>query len=68
MILNKLVLTNLTFSIDGQQAGTFVWNDDQFYQYSFNHSVFSKDSLSDGPHTLIMSPTGTNTVRVTVII
>lgn len=53
------VLTNLTFNIDGSDVGNFVYVPPAtFGGYQYDHPIFSKDGLKNGPHQLVMSTTG----------
>ncbi|KAH8797320.1 hypothetical protein DL96DRAFT_1825316 [Flagelloscypha sp. PMI_526] len=44
--------TKAYFTLDGVADGSFLWNSDGTSNYYYNHSVYTKDGLHDGKHTL----------------
>ena len=51
-------MTNLTFTIDGNPAGTFVTNPGPGAGYNYNILGFSTDSLANASHEILISTTG----------
>jgi len=53
--------TNLSFSIDGSQVGTFSHIPDGSSSFLYNTLVYSNTSIPNGTHTFVLrAPTGTN--------
>ena len=51
--------TNLTFSIDGSQVGSFSYNLTGSGVFLYNMLVYSNSAISDDDHTFVIhSPTG----------
>lgn len=51
-------LTNLTFTLDGELVGSYLHAPDASTDILYNVSVYSNTSLTSGPHTLEIQPTG----------
>ena len=49
---------NISFAIDGETVGTFFHPNDSSSIILYNHLVYSHASLSNTPHTLVMSASG----------
>jgi hypothetical protein len=55
-----ITFTNLTFSIDGDQVGTFSYNPDGTATYVYDALVYMNTSIPNGDHTFIIHvPHGT---------
>jgi hypothetical protein len=54
---NIVRTTNLTFTLDGAPAGTFFHPADATETIVYNVSLFSKDDIPNGPHTLVATAT-----------
>ncbi|OJT04528.1 hypothetical protein TRAPUB_4798 [Trametes pubescens] len=51
-------LTNLSFKLDGELVGSYLHAPDTSTDFLYNVSVYSNASLTNGPHTLEIRPTG----------
>ena len=51
-------MTNLSFSIDGKVAGSYVHTPSDQALFQYNVAVFTSATLNNGSHTLIMSTVG----------
>ncbi|EIW63894.1 uncharacterized protein TRAVEDRAFT_110984, partial [Trametes versicolor FP-101664 SS1] len=51
-------LTNLSFTLDGELVGSYLHAPDTSTDILYNVSVYSNTSLTNGPHTLEIQPTG----------
>ncbi len=51
-------LTNLTFTLDGQQVGTYVHIPTDSTAFQYDVPVYTNPNLSNGDHTLVMEATG----------
>ena len=47
--------TNLSFSIDGSEVGTYDHSPTGGSEFLYNQRCFYSDTLSDGSHTLVIS-------------
>ncbi|KAI0800515.1 hypothetical protein C8Q74DRAFT_420803 [Fomes fomentarius] len=55
---NTTTLTNLTFTLDGQQVGTYVHVPTDSTAFQYDVPVYTNPSLSNGDHTLVIEATG----------
>jgi hypothetical protein len=54
-------LTNLTFSIDGAQVGSYFYQSDRTDLYTYDQLVYSNSAVPNGTHTFgIHIPRGVN--------
>ena len=51
---------NISFAIDGETVGQFLHVPDSISEIMYNHLVYANTTLSDSPHTLVMSASGSN--------
>lgn len=59
-ILDQRTLTALNFTLDGEDAGSFVWDNASSFQFLYNQAVFGREGLQFGPHTLVAAVTTNN--------
>ncbi|PIL32307.1 hypothetical protein GSI_05553 [Ganoderma sinense ZZ0214-1] len=57
-LFNTTTFVNITFSIDGEDAGTFTRSPDSSSTILYNQLIYRNVTLEDGPHTLIMTAGG----------
>ncbi|KAM5539190.1 hypothetical protein V8D89_007063 [Ganoderma adspersum] len=59
-VLGKVVpgaaMSNISFSIDGENVGQFIRSPESSADILYNQLVYHNTTLSDGPHTLVMTP------------
>lgn len=59
-ILAQEVLTVMNFTLDGEDAGSFTWDNSSSFQFLYNQAVFSRENLQSGSHTLVATASGSN--------
>lgn len=59
-ILQQLTFTGLNFTLDGEDAGSFIWDNASSFEFLYNQSIFQRDGLEQGPHTLVATVSGSN--------
>ncbi|KAI0792655.1 hypothetical protein C8Q75DRAFT_713837 [Abortiporus biennis] len=59
-IASQGILTDVTFTLDGQDAGHFTETFDMPVRTMYNVLIFSQDSMPMGDHTLVVSAFGPN--------
>ncbi|PIL32411.1 hypothetical protein GSI_05657 [Ganoderma sinense ZZ0214-1] len=57
-IANTTTFVNISFSIDGADAGSFTRSPDSTSTILYNQLVYRNVALQDGPHTLVMTAGG----------
>ena len=60
--INYGTLTNLTFSIDGVQVGSYSHSPDGSGTYLYNTLVYANTSIPNGDHTFVIHTTGNQTI------
>ncbi|PCH38116.1 hypothetical protein WOLCODRAFT_149073 [Wolfiporia cocos MD-104 SS10] len=50
--------TNLSFTLDRTQYGTYIHDPDPTSDYEYNVTVFSAQALANTDHTLVITPVG----------
>ncbi|KAI0091410.1 hypothetical protein BDY19DRAFT_624562 [Irpex rosettiformis] len=63
-ILVKQALTNVNITLDGQLVNTYAHTPDLTNQFAYNASVFSKENIPYGEHTVGVSAFGPNQTNV----
>ena len=59
-IVQSRIFTALNFTLDGENAGSFVWDNASSFGFVYNQPVFSIQGLQQGPHTVVATASGTN--------
>lgn len=59
-VLQKLTPTSLNFTLDSKDAGSFVWDNTSSFEFVYNQSIFQRDGLQQGQHTLVATASGSN--------
>ena len=57
-IVNTTTFVNISFSINGEDVGTFTRSPDSSSTILYNQLVYRNVTLDDGPHTLLMTAGG----------
>ncbi|KAH8116545.1 hypothetical protein DFH11DRAFT_1506467 [Phellopilus nigrolimitatus] len=57
-------LTSLSFSVDGNEAGTFVHQPTSSLDFQYNVPGFSKTDLANAPHTLTIQTAGNDATLI----
>ena len=57
-LFNTTTFVNITFTIDGEDAGIFTRSPDSSSTILYNQLVYQNVALQDGPHTLVMTAGG----------
>lgn len=59
-ILQARTFTALNFTLDGDDAGSFVWENASSFEFLYGQSIFQRNGLQQGPHTLVATASGNN--------
>lgn len=57
-LFNTITFVNISFSIDGEDAGAFTRSPDPSSTILYNQLIYRNLTLNDGPHTLLMTAGG----------
>nr|VWO99248.1 AidA [Ganoderma boninense] len=61
-ISGTITTADIAFSIDEESVGHFTRSPDSSSTVLYNQLVYSNTTLSDGPHTLVMTPNSNSTI------